>query len=154
MAGEEVDCGSWMVNGKEGMAELARSFRELRVYQMARISAKRVFETTRSFPREEIYSLTDQIRRSSRSTKNQIPEAWAKRQYPAAFASKLADALGEAMETQGWLDDALDCGYISERQHVELNADYQSIGAMLNTMIRGAEDFVPLAYRDAKPRKR
>ncbi len=136
------------------MAELARSFRELRVYQMARTAAKKIFGVTRTFPKEEVYSLTDQIRRASRSTKNQIPEAWAKRQYPAAFASKLADALGEAMETQGWLDDALDCGYINERQHTDLNAEYQSIGAMLSTMIRGADDFIPVAYRDEKPRKR
>ena len=135
------------------MAELARSFRELRVYQMARASAKRVFEVTRTFPKEEVYSLTDQMRRSARSTKNQIPEAWAKRRYPAAFASKLADALGEAMETQGWLDDALDCGYINERQHSELNAGYQSIGAMLNAMIRGADDFVPPALRNRKSQR-
>jgi four helix bundle protein len=136
------------------MAELAKSFRDLRVYQLARIAAKRVFETTRCFPREETYSLTDQIRRSSRSIKNQIPEAWAKRQYPAAFASKLADALGEAMETQGWLDDALDSGYINSAQHSELNAEYQSIGAMLNAMIQGAEDFMPVAYREKKLPKR
>jgi four helix bundle protein len=136
------------------MAALAKSFRELRVYQMARTAAKRIFDATRSFPKEETYSLTDQIRRSSRSTKNQIPEAWAKRRYPAAFASKLADALGEAMETQGWLDYALDSGYINARQHSELNAEYQSIGAMLNVMIQGAEDFVPVAYRDTKPTKR
>jgi four helix bundle protein len=139
-----------MVMARILMTEPAKSFRELRVYQMARGAAQKIFELTRTFPREEVYSLTDQMRRAARSTKNQIPEAWAKRRYPAAFASKLADALGEAMETQGWLDDALDCGYIAEQQHKELNAEYQSIGAMLNTMIRGAHEFVPVSYRTEK----
>ncbi len=136
------------------MAELAKSFRDLRVYQMARGAAQKIFLVTRTFPKEEVYSLTDQIRRASRSTKNHIPEVWAKRRYPAAFASKLADAMGEGMETQGWLDDALDRGYINERQHIELNAEYQSIGGMLSTMIRGADDFVPVAYREEKRKGR
>ena len=135
------------------MAELAKSFRDLRVYRMARGAAQKVFRVTSTFPKEEVYSLTDQIRRASRSTKNQIPEAWAKRRYPAAFASKLTDALGEAMETQGWLDDALDCGYINERQHAELNLEYQSIGAMLGTMVRGADGFVPVSDRNEKPKR-
>lgn len=120
------------------MPELARSFRELRVYKMSREAVSRIFEVTGRFPREEKYSLTDQIRRSSRATKNLIPEAWARRRYPAAFVSKLTESLGEAMETQGWLDDALDAGYITQ---------FQAIGGMLNTMINGAEDFVPPAIR-------
>jgi four helix bundle protein len=134
------------------MAEPAKSFRDLRVYRMARGAAQKVFRVTSTFPKEEIYSLTDQIRRASRSTKNQIPEAGAKRRYPAAFASKLTDALCEAMETQGWLDDALDCGYINECQHAELNSEYQSIGAMLGMMVRGADDFVPVSDRNEKPK--
>jgi len=132
------------------MSELARSFRELRVYQLAREANRTLFEATKLFPKDERYSLTDQIRRSGRAAKNLIPEAWAHRRYPAAFASKLTCALGEAMETQGWLDDALDYNYITKEQFAKLDADFQSIGAMLSTMIAGAESFVPPAYRTAE----
>jgi len=135
------------VRKSQNMPELARSFRELRVYKMSREAVARIFEITGHFPREEKYSLTDQIRRSSRATKNIIPEAWARRRYPAAFVSKLTESLGEAMETQGWLDDALDAGYITQAEHKELDAKFQAIGGMLNTMINGAEDFVPPAIR-------
>ncbi|HMO66317.1 MAG TPA: four helix bundle protein [Verrucomicrobiota bacterium] len=121
--------------------EIARTFRELRVYVAARAAAKRIFEMTKTFPAEERYSLVDQIRRSSRSTKNQIPEAWAKRRYKLAFISKLDDALGECMETQGWLDDCLDAGYFGEPTWRELDAEYQAIGGMLNSMILKADSF-------------
>lgn len=124
-----------------------RSFRELATYQWARREAARVFDVIRRWPREETYSLTDQIRRSSRATANIIPEAWAKRRYEAAFVSKLNDSLGEAMETQGWLDSALDCGYLSPDQHAELDAAYQEIGAMLNGMIQKSADFCRSASR-------
>jgi len=70
-----------------------------------------------------------------------IAEAWAHRRYPAAFVSKLTDALGEATETQSWLDDALDCGYITADQRRDLDATWQSIGGMLNRMIAKADDF-------------
>jgi len=118
-----------------------RSFRELNVYQRGRAEGKRVFEVTKTFLREEKYSLTDQIRRSSRAVKSMIAEAWAHRRYPAAFISKLTDALGEANETQSWLDDALDCDYISMSQYKELDAAWQSIGASLNKMIERSDDF-------------
>jgi len=120
---------------------IIRSFRELNVYQRGRVEAKRVFEMTKTFPREEKFSLTDQIRRSSRAVKSMIAEAWAHRRYPAAFTSKLTDALGEATETQSWLDDALDCDYISNSQHRELDAAWQSIGASINKMIERSDDF-------------
>ncbi len=129
------------------MSEPARSFRELRVYQLAREINRELFEVTKSFPKDERYSLTDQIRRSGRAAKNLIPEAWGHRRSPAAFASKLTGALGEAMEAQGWLDDAFDYGYITKTQFAKLDAGFQSIGAMLNTMIAGAESFVPPPYR-------
>ncbi len=132
------------------MAELAKSFRELRAYKLAREAAGKIFRMTQTFPKEERYSLTDQIRRSSRATKNLIPEAWARRRYPAAFTSKLTEALGEAMETQGWLDDSLDCGYMRPEQFEELNRDFQYIGGMLTRMIEGAESFCPPAIREAK----
>jgi four helix bundle protein len=88
-----------------------RPFRDLRVYELARAAASEIFEATKSFPREERYSLTDQIRRSSRATKPMISEAWARRRYKAVFVRKIDEALGEAAETQSWLDDAFDCGY-------------------------------------------
>jgi four helix bundle protein len=120
---------------------IIRSFRELRAYQQARVEANRVFEMTKAFPKEEKFSLTDQIRRSSRAVKSMIAEAWGHRRYPAAFVSKLTDAIGEANETQSWLDDALDCGYINASQHRDFDAAWQSIGGMINNMIVKADDF-------------
>jgi len=120
---------------------IIRSFRELNVYQRGRVEAKRVFEITKAFPREEKFSLTDQIRRSSRSVKSMIAEARGHRRYPAAFINKLTDALGETTETQSWLDDALDCGYILPSQHRELDAAWQSIGASINKTIERSNDF-------------
>jgi len=120
---------------------LIRHFRELTVYQKSRAESQRIFEMTRSFPPEEKYSLTDQVRRSSRAVKSMIAEAWAHRRYPASFASKLTDALGEATETQSWLDDALDCGYISVANHKMFDTAWQSIGASINKMIERTDDF-------------
>ena len=120
---------------------IIRSFRDLRAYQQSRIEANRVFEMTKTFPKEEKFSLTDQIRRSSRAVKSMIAEAWGHRRYPAAFVSKLTDAIGEANETQSWLDDALDCGYITSAQHQDFDAAWQSIGGMINNMILRADDF-------------
>lgn len=120
---------------------IARTFRDLRTYQMARDGAKRIFEITRRFPAEERYSLTDQIRRSSRAVKAILAEAWARRRYKAAFINKIDEALGEAMETQSWLDDALDCGYIEYGIHEALDRLYQEIGGKLAAMINRADDF-------------
>lgn len=117
------------------------SFRELRAYQQARNEAGRIFEMTKTFPAEEKYSLTDQIRRSSRAVKSLIAEAWGHRRYSASFVSKLTDAIGEADETQSWLDDALDCGYIQPSQHRDFDAAWQSIGGMIANMILKADDF-------------
>jgi four helix bundle protein len=119
---------------------IIRSFRELNVYQQARVEAQRVFELTKRFPRDEKFSLTDQIRRSSRAVKSMIAEAWAHRRYPASFISKLTDSLGEANETQSWLDDALDCAYITPAQHNELDQAWQAIGGMINNTILKADD--------------
>ena len=120
---------------------IIRSFRDLKVYQQSRAEAQRVFKLSQAFPREERYSLTDQIRRSSRAVKSMVAEAWAHRRYPASFVSKLTDALGEANEPQSWLDDALDCGYITAAQHRDHDAAWQSIGGMLNNTIEKADDF-------------
>jgi four helix bundle protein len=96
---------------------------------------------TKNFPKEEAFSLTDQIRRSSRAVNALIAEAWARRRYQAAFVNKLNEALGEAMETQAWLDHARECGYIDTHQHRELDEAWQKIGAMLNRMIQRADTF-------------
>src|SRR5437762_3068150 len=117
------------------------SFRELNVYRSAREGARAIFEISKAFPRDERYSLTDQIRRSSRAVNAMIAEAWAKRRYEAAFVSKINDALGEAGETQSWLDHALDSGYISSAQFRELDVKWQQIGGMLNKMTERAHDF-------------
>ncbi|MCO5052616.1 MAG: four helix bundle protein [Verrucomicrobiae bacterium] len=120
-----------------------QSFRDLKVYQAARIEARKVFETTRVFPVEEKYSLTDQIRRSSRAVSAMIAEGWARRRYQAAFVNKINEALGEAMETQAWLDHALDCAYLNPDKYRELDAAWQSIGAMLHKMMGRADTFCP-----------
>ena len=134
----------------------AKSFRELNVYRLARESAGRVFVLTRSFPKEERYALTDQIRRSSRAVKAMIAEAWARRRYKAVFINKIDEALGEANETQSWLDDSLDDGYITPEVFSELDKSYQQIGGMLSRMMDRADDFCkhpPSAdYREVKDR--
>jgi four helix bundle protein len=126
--------GDWFMSA-------AKSFRDLRVYQLARAAAREVFEVSKSFPHEERYSLTDQIRRSSRATKAMISEAWARRRYKAVFVSKIDEALGEATETQSWLDDAFDCGYINSAQFEKMEADWRSVAAMLAKMRDRASDF-------------
>ena len=119
----------------------ARSYRDLVVYQKARRLAKRVFEITREFPREEMFCLTSQVRRSSRSIGGQIAEAWGKRRYPRHFVSKLTDADAEGMETQHWVDTALDCDYLSPVVHDELLDRLDEIGRMLDGMMRKSESF-------------
>ena len=123
----------------------AKSFRDLKVYQATRETARTIFETSKSFPREEQYSLTDQIRRSSRAVKAMIAEAWARRRYKAAFVNKIDEALGEAYETQSWLDDALDAGYLSKENFDDLDNRYDMIGGMLSRMIDRADDFCKYA---------
>jgi four helix bundle protein len=121
--------------------EPAKSFRDLKVYQAARETARSVFEFSKTFPLEERYSLTDQIRRSSRAVKAMIAEAWARRRYKAAFVNKIDEALGEAYQTQSWLDDALDSAYLSREKFDELDRRYDAIGGMLSRMIDRADDF-------------
>ncbi len=118
-----------------------KSFRDLKVYQMARQLAGEIFELTKAFPPEERYSLTSQIRRSSRSVGAQIAEAWAKRKYEAHFISKLTDADGEQQETQHWLDISLDCNYIDMPTNRELMGRCREIGRMLYGMIKKSPQF-------------
>lgn len=119
----------------------AKSYRDLEVYQLSRKLSVEIFMLTKNFNREEMYSLTDQIRRSSRSVGAQIAEAWAKRRYKKHFISKLTDADGEQQETQHWIETALDCNYLSETKKDDLLQGYASIGRMLNSMINKADTF-------------
>jgi four helix bundle protein len=112
-----------------------RSFRDLKTYQRARAEAFRIFDLSKRFPAEERYSLTDQIRRSSRAVSAMMGEAWARRRYEAVFVSKVSEALGEATETQVWLDHALACGYLTSELHRELDGCWAEIAAMLQGMI-------------------
>jgi four helix bundle protein len=118
-----------------------RGFRDLIVYQRALKEAKKVFQMSKRFPAEEKYSLTDQIRRSSRAVGSMLAEAWARRRYQAAFISKTVEALGEAMETQSWLDHAIMCGYIERDEYRESDGAWQEVGAMLQGMIDQAPKF-------------
>ena len=121
--------------------EHANSYRDLEVYKYARQLASEIFTISKSFPKEEMYSLTDQIRRSSRSVGAQIAEAWAKRIYEKHFISKLTDSDGEQLETQHWIETALDCSYVTPEQSKYLLAKYASVGKMLNSMINKASSF-------------
>ncbi|HSB07413.1 MAG TPA: four helix bundle protein [Thermodesulfobacteriota bacterium] len=118
-----------------------RSFRELKVWKKAMDLAMEIFETTKGFPVEERYSLTDQIRRSSRSVPANIAEAWRKRRYPAAFVSKLNDAEGESAETQTHLEIAKRCGYVDSTSTARLDNSYEEIMAMLVSMISRPEQW-------------
>ncbi|MBL7016175.1 MAG: four helix bundle protein [Kiritimatiellales bacterium] len=114
---------------------LAKSVDDLEVYKLALELQRRIFEITKTFPREEMFSLTDQVRRSSRSVGANIREAWAKRRYPAHFVSKLSDSDGESEETMHWLISALDCKYIEQTLKEELVGEYKHVSGMLNKMM-------------------
>ena len=118
------------------------NYRDLKVYQLAYTLAMEIFEMTKGFPKEERYSLVDQMRRSSRSVPANIAEGYRKRQYPKMFVSKLADSDGEAAETQVLLDFSRDCGYMSQEQHRTLMSGYKEIGRMLGSMIANPEKFI------------
>ncbi len=117
------------------------SFRDLIVYQKAYKLSMEIFELTKSFPKEEKYSLTDQIRRSSRSVTACICEAWAKKMYIKHFVSKLSDSLGEEYETEGWLDYSKDCKYIDVSTHSRLLGEYDEVRKMLISMMNNPEKF-------------
>ena len=124
-----------------------QGFRDLKVYQLAYRLAMEVFDVTKSFPKDERYSLTDQIRRSSRSVAANIAEGFRKRQYPKMFVNKLADADSEATETQVWLDFARDCGYLPTERHDSLLKEYEEAGKMLGSMMAAPEKFMPYNQR-------
>ena len=117
------------------------SHKELRVYQMAFSAAMEIFALSKEWPAEERYSLTDQIRRSSRSVCGNIAEAWRKRRYPNHFVSKLTDADTEVAETENWLDFAQACGYLTAENHAKLWSTYKQITRGLVGMVSHADDW-------------
>ncbi|HTQ49840.1 MAG TPA: four helix bundle protein [Candidatus Acidoferrales bacterium] len=119
----------------------ARSFKDLQVYQKARDVSRTVFRLSKTFPKEEMYALTDQFRRSARSIGAQIAEAWGKRRYEKHFVSKLTDADAEQMETQHWAGEAQDCGYLAPDVLSQLNSSLEEIGWMLNSMMAKSDSF-------------
>ncbi|EIP97596.1 S23 ribosomal protein [Opitutaceae bacterium TAV1] len=118
-----------------------RSFRELEAYQTAFALQQKVFHASKAWPREEVYSLTDQVRRASRSIGANLAEAWGKRKYPAHFLSKLTDADGELQETLHWLDTALACGYLGTADHATFMREAESVGRLLGGMMAKHESF-------------
>lgn len=113
--------------------------KDLVVYQKAFSAAMEIYTVSKKFPQEEKYSLTDQIRRSSRSVNANITEAWRKRRYEKSFISKLNDADGEVAETQNWLDFAFACAYIDENTYLDLYKKYDEILGMIVSMTVNAK---------------
>ena len=118
-------------------------FRELTVYKIAFEQAMCIFHISKNFPKEEKYSLTDQIRRSSRSVCANIGEAYRKRRYPAHFISKLSDSDMENTETEVWINFALKCDYINQHEYTDLIKKCSEIGKLLNYMMHSPQKFLP-----------
>ena len=118
-----------------------KGHRDLKVFQLSYALSMEIFRLSRDFPKEETYSLTDQIRRSARSVAVNIAEAFRKRQYPKVFVNKLSDSDGEAAETTVWLDFARDCGYLAATDSDRLISKYKEVGRMLGSMIATPEKF-------------
>ncbi len=124
------------------MNKKIQNHRDLLVYQKAFDAAMHIFQVSKSFPKEETYSLTDQVRRSSRSVCSNLAEAWRKRRYEAAFISKLSDSEGEAAETQVWLEFAVKCKYMKRDEAAQLYKTYSEIIGTLVGMITHPETWV------------
>ena len=120
-----------------------KTHRDLEVFQMAFKASMDIFELSKKYPKEETYSLTDQIRRSSRSVCANLAEAWRKRRYEGAFVNKLSDSEAEAAETQVWLDFSLACGYLTEENYKRLYQEYDFILGKLVNMIRQSNQWQP-----------
>jgi len=119
----------------------AASFKSLDTYKLSREISFEIYNLSRSFPQEEKFSLTDQIRRSSRSVGAQIAECWGKRRYEKHFISKLTDADAEQYETQHWLEVALECQYLDDVQFQKLLNKCEALGKMINNMIQKSNQF-------------
>ena len=131
------------------MSKLVVKHQDLDVYRKAfeaamasELPAMEIFSLTKAFPKEETYSLTDQVRRSSRSICSNLAEAWRKRRYQAAFVSKLSDAEGEAAETQTWIEFAVRCDYLDREEAKQIFLKYDEILAMLVSMIANSSKWV------------
>jgi four helix bundle protein len=122
---------------------MLRGYKGLKVFQLAYKLSMQIFEQSKKFPREERYSMTDQIRRASRSVSTNIAEGYRKRQYPNASRSKMADSDGEVGETQVWIDYARDCGYWPPALAEKLASGYEEVGRMLGAMTAHPEKFTP-----------
>lgn len=122
---------------------MVQRYQDLEVYKLAFQLQQDLFRLTKSFPKEETFSLTDQIRRASRSIGANIAEAWRKRRYAAHFVSKLTDSDGENAETQHWLVTACDCGYLDKNVYTVLQRRSDEIGAKLGAMIQDPEIWKP-----------
>lgn len=122
---------------------IIKTHKALEVFNLSFESAMEIFNFSKIFPKEETYSLTDQIRRSSRSVSTNIAEGFRKRRYPKSFVAKLSDAEGEAAETQVWLDFALKCDYITEELHDKLYEKYDWILGKIVNMINQPEKWKP-----------
>jgi four helix bundle protein len=125
-------------------------FKQLRMYALSFEGAMQIFDASGAWPRDERYSLTDQIRRSSRSVCANIAEAWRKRLYVPSFVSKLSDASAEAAETMVWLDFAHQCGYLDAVQHAELSQAYDTISGGLIKMLRNPDPWCGPALKDER----
>lgn len=119
-----------------------RGYRDLKVYKLAYNLAMEIFEKTKSFPPEEKYSLTDQIRKSSRSVAANIAEAWKRRQYLKMFITRIIDSASEAGETEVWLDFSKDCGYLKKPKYDQLMKGYDEVNRMLFGMVRKPDRFI------------
>lgn len=118
-----------------------KNIKDLEVYLSAHRLALTILELTKSFPKEESYSLTNQIRRSSRSVAVNIREGYAKKRYKQVFIRHLNDALGSSEETRGWLDFCLDCRYINEGNYDKLDKKYDEVNAMLYSLLKNWQDY-------------
>lgn len=134
----------------DSVGELAQSHRDLRVFKLAMELAMELFRLSKGFPKEETYSLTDQVRRSSRSVATCLTEAWMLRRYPAAFLNKLNEAEAEAAETQTWIEFAVNCGYLDKEKGANFTAGYESVLKTLAAMGRHSESWTKNVARPSK----
>lgn len=121
---------------------IIKSAKDLKVYKAAYELAMEIYEVSKQWPKEETYSLTDQIRRASRSVCANMREAWAKRKYEAHFTSKLTDSDAENSETDTWLDFARNCGYLNSEDHKRLTTQCADVGKMLGSMLKNPGAFL------------
>lgn len=134
------------------MPEKISTFSDLRAYRQARDLALQLYEKSRQWPKEETYSLTSQIRRSSRAVGASLAEAWAKRRYPAHFLSKLTDSDAELQETCHWIETAVECGHLESEEADRLLRSAKEIGKMIGAMMLKHESFCGVSEKEsAKP---